>query len=177
MHKLFQHKYALPTILIVLIAGLLGLFQLMSDFRKTLIIHQNLQTQAKSIENAPNILARQSHQLELMANQRDELNVQQKQLGDHHAFSKYLENLCQQHKLRLVSLPEEEILDGNGLAQEQFEVEGSLRNLLQLIHQLEYKDRIGRIKAAGLARQYIGVGRNRRSFLIAKLELLRFEKT
>ncbi|MEL6190769.1 MAG: hypothetical protein AAFR66_01920 [Bacteroidota bacterium] len=104
--------------------------------------------------------------------QPDKVEVQ-----SHLQFVDYLSKACNEHQLQMVSMPKETTkeIENYIISEEKFSLRGSFRNVLNLIYQLEYQDRIGRLTYLVLERKVIRTLGKQRQYLIVDVTLKRVE--
>lgn len=97
------------------------------------------------------------------------------ELADQVAFMAYLDTICQVRGLTLVRLPEEEVeqKEGFGIVKTEFQVEGMFHDILNLIYQLEYTDRVGSVGYVDLERKSVRVEDGRMDVLLGRVRLNR----
>ena len=102
-----------------------------------------------------------------------------KRLRSHLDFVAYAERLCRVQKLSITGLPQEEKQQWQGyeISEEKLSVEGQLSNILRMIYQIEYLDRVASISQATLERKTIRQHGKPRHLLLAHLSLRRLNTT
>lgn len=106
---------------------------------------QRAQERRQQAERVGYVIEQQQKQLGSLKDQAEQLQAQGLQLNDQVAFSNYLERVCKEANVQIISLPLSQIeqIDGYKLSEERFSLKGSLSALLKVMYRLENKDRIG----------------------------------
>ncbi|MEM6766902.1 MAG: hypothetical protein AAF655_18340 [Bacteroidota bacterium] len=99
------------------------------------------------------------------------------EVRSHLQFVDYLSKACANQHVKLVSMPKETAknIENYIISEEQFSIQGSFRNILNLIYQVEFQDRIGRLSYLTIERKVIRSLGKQRQILIADISLKRVE--
>ncbi|MEL7535195.1 MAG: hypothetical protein AAFN10_28105, partial [Bacteroidota bacterium] len=132
-------------------------------------------TLVQRIESAPMILRQQDQQLDRLAKQVSQFQSTQQDISSHIAFVEYLEEICRQHKVKIVSLPREatQLVEGYSLVEERFSLEGGIHDILKVLHQIEQQDRVGSIAYLSLQRTSLSLFSKRQNVLVGSVALYR----
>ncbi|MEO0468210.1 MAG: hypothetical protein AAF206_01215 [Bacteroidota bacterium] len=172
----YRHYLYLSGVLLVLLG--IGLFSHVQSLQETYTKYQLIQSRSERIDQADAILREQQLQQKRLAIQVKQLQAGNVDLPGHLALVQYLERLSQQHDLRILALPQEQVetVSGYSLSTERFRLEGKLHDLVRALHQLEQKDRAGSITACTFSLERILQQGKRQSLLVADLTLKRLNR-
>ena len=106
----------------------------------------------QDIQNGPHVIRQQNIDIQEFKEKYASIHARSIQLDDPVDAAGYIEEICAQHSLKLVSLPrdQEEVKDGIKMVQTAFSLEGNLSDILKGIHQIEFHDRAAVVRSLGL---------------------------
>ena len=159
----------------VLLLLLLLLIQNCRQSWQEIGLYSSLDTRMDTLSGADSLLRKQQLLLQKLSFSARELGGKTLEVDSHLTFGTYLDSLCRKHGLTIVSLPQES-LENTGsftISSERFHLSGRFHDIVQVLYQLEYEDRIGSIGTSQLKTQTIRNGRNKQTILLADIELKR----
>ena len=161
------------------LGGLVFLFLLgMLSVRNVLHLrlrYAQLRTHAYEIEHAEEILLDQQVQLKSLEQQLLQLNPNRIELSNHNHFVRYSEQICADHGVQIVSLPVEAVskLGEYQVASIAFTLEGTYHGLLQVLYDIEQRDRVASIQHLNIRTEEIRIDFQQKKYLIAEVVLNR----
>lgn len=177
MIKKLSYRYLLALLGVVLALLLLGSFQLKDAFMEKYKSYTLLKDQTDLIENAPEILLRQAQELKRLsgASKAFDSGAGNLDLNSSIDFGMYLENTCRKYKVRMISLPreKEELIGGYKTLEENFSLEGTHKNLLAFLYDLEQGVRIGSITQLSFKKEDLRVHGKKKKVLTLEVSLKR----
>ena len=175
MNKLIAHTYFPFFLLAVSLLLALNCLRFMVQAVDSYQGYHELQTRVNMLKHADDRLHAQTLQLKQLALRAQQMRSPSVKIEGHLDFVGYLEDVCQQQGVKIISHPQEssEQVADFSLADERFSLQGKLPALLKVIYQLEYQDRVGTIVYSSLVRELVGFGGSRKQLLLAHIQLKR----
>lgn len=96
-------------------------------------------------------------------------------ISSHAGFMDYVEKQCAELDLQLFVLPRESVekLEGYRVAEIEFAVEGMYHDILNLMYQMEFKDRVGSVSYVRMERKSVRIRNTRKDILLATIRINR----
>lgn len=140
--------------------------------------YQQASVQLLQIEQADQIIQDLVKKTEQLQEKTGAFDSSQIPIHRHLDFVKYLESRSREKNIRMIALPKEEKMNTPGfqVSKESFSLESGLTNILDLLHSLEWQDKIGSIAYLDLNKRQIQTGSARKQILVADVELQRLVK-
>lgn len=177
MIRKLSYRYLLVAMGVILALLLLGSFQLKDACMETYKSYALLKDQIDLIDHAPEILLRQSQELKRLsgASKAFDNGAENLDLNSSIDFGIYLENTCKKYKVRMISLPREkkEVIGGYKTLEENFSLEGTHKNLLSFLYDLEQGVRVGSITRLAFKKEDLRVRGSKKKVLTLEVSLKR----
>lgn len=127
------------------------------------------------LENAPTILKKQQDSLQMLETliskqQNGSLNI-----VSHNEFIRIIEEACRETNVRILNIPQESIESNQTfqLAKVEMKLEGTYKNLLQLLFMIENKKKIGKIQTLDMKVEEFSKNLEIKNYLTLELTLYR----
>jgi|GEM_PF-2954505 len=155
------------------VLGLLGVLSLLYTLQcfQRYQQYQQLLASVKDIQQADAIILQQEETRNQLDKAVGRLKPGSQKVLGHNSFIQYVEQLCETHNVRLVSLPREYIrkMGRYEVAEIQVSFEGSYKNILKVLFQIEYADRLASTQKLDLHMEEIRQDYERVSYLVADI--------
>jgi hypothetical protein len=136
---------------------------------------EELRKKTRSLESADMEIVNRQVELKQLGDAIAAIQQSKVELKGHAALMSYIEEQAASRALRMVSLPKEMVLSqgGYGIAQIRFKLEGMFHDILDLLYQIEQRDRVGSIAYVNLGLEQVRGREESSQLLIAEIHLNR----
>ncbi|MEM7373248.1 MAG: hypothetical protein AAF587_31780 [Bacteroidota bacterium] len=140
--------------------------------------YRHLQARMDTLRGSDTLLMHQTLRLKQLGVAARKIGSRQAHVDSHLAFGTYLDSVCRDHAITIVSLPQEqaEQVGTYAVSSERFRLSGGFHDVLKVLYKLEHQDQIGSLAYASLQTQTLRQGRRKQTILLAEIELKRLER-
>ncbi len=143
----FSRRHILWAVSALFAIGLLLCFSLGAQRWEQYKGYRQAKARMQEALAAPQVIAQQKAMLKQLQAQAEHLQASSVRLEDQVAYTSYLELICQEYGVKMLSLPQETVsqVENYTISTEAFSLQGSLNGLLKVLYRLEHTDRVGSI--------------------------------